>query len=255
MYKRFLPILIVLMAGLGWSISASAQENDGAAELIMITAKSGQGQALEDAIKQYHHWIADKEGHWEYQWYMIETGPNSGKYVARSGDHNWAEFDEEFDWEDEANEAFLANVAPLIESYERMLTEEMEDFAYWPEDFSGYTLFQVEHWYVKNGQYGKFRQGLETVHAALTEADFGQHYGFQSTVSGGKGNEVTLVLPMQGYAGFADEDPDFFDIVSEALGGPEAFAAFMADWGSTFKAGENYLVRYLPEASSYGDDE
>jgi len=231
------------------------EENDGAAELVIITAKDGQGEALEQAIKAYHHWVADKEGHWEYSWYAITTGPNTGKYIARSGGHNWADFDVSYDWEEEANAKFEADVAPLVESAERYLTEEMDDFAYWPDDFSEYSMYEVEHWYVKNGQYGKFRQGLETIHEALTAGNFGQYYGFQSTISGGHGDEITLVLPMKGYGGFADNDPSFFDLVSDALGGPEAFAEFMTDWGSTFKTGHSELVRYLPEASSYGDDE
>jgi hypothetical protein len=221
----------------------------------MITPKPGQGAALESAIRDYHHWVADKPGSFRYTWYAIETGSNTGNYIARSGDHNWVDFDAEHDWDEEAGAKFAADVAPLVEKVERRLTVEMSEFANWPEDWSGYTVFQVENWYVKNGQYGKFRQGLETIHKALTEGGFGQHYGFQSTTSGGKGNEIALVLAHKGYAGMADQDPSFFDLVSQALGGPEAFGEFMADWGSTYHSGENFVVRLLPEASSYGDEE
>jgi hypothetical protein len=51
----------------------------------------------------------------------------------------------------------------------------------------------------------------------------------------------------------ADKDPSFYDIMGEALGGTEEFDAFMADWGSTFKSGQNWTVRRMPEASDYGN--
>jgi hypothetical protein len=152
MFKRILPILLALAAVFGWSAGAIAQEeNDGAADVVYITPKPGMGQALEDAIREYHLWVAQHKGHWEYTWYAIDTGPRAGTYLARSGGHNWADFDVENDWDDEANEAFEADVLPLIESFDRKITEEMHEFAYWPEDFSGYTLFQIEHWYITSG--------------------------------------------------------------------------------------------------------
>jgi hypothetical protein len=257
MRNKFVSWLVLLLATLFWLLPAQAQEeeNDGAAELILITPKPGQGAALEAAIAGYHHWIADKPGAFRYSWFQIETGPDTGKYVARTGSHNWADFDAEVDWEDEASEKFAADVAPLVDGIERWYTEPMSDFSYWPESMEGYTLFQVENWYIKQGQYGNFRAGLEKIHKALTEANYGQYYAFNSTVSGGKGNAISIVLPMKGYADFADENPSFYNIVSDALGGPEAFQALMSDFGETYYIGESMLVRWLPEASDYGDDD
>ena len=256
MYKKILPRLALLLAAFFWILPVQAQEaeNDGIAELILITPKAGEGPALEAAIKDYHYWIADKPGAFRYSWFQIETGPDTGKYIARTGNHNWSDFDAEFDWEDEAAEQFSTKVAPLVEGIERWYTQEMEEFTYWPESMEGYTLFQVQNWYVKPGQYGNFRAGLEKIHKALSEGNFGQYYAFNSTESGAKGNQVTFVLPMKGYADFAEEDPSFFDIVSQALGGPDAFEAHMSAFGETYHAGQSMLVRYLPDASDYGDD-
>jgi len=257
MDKKILARLAFLLAALCWILPVQAQEeeNDGVAELILITPMAGEGAALETAIRDYHLWIADKPGAFRYSWFQIETGPDTGKYIARTGNHNWSDFDAEFDWEDEAGEMFTTNVGPLVESIERWYAEEMEEFTHWPETMEGYTLFEVENWYVKPGQYGNFRAGLEKIHKALTEGNYGQYYAFNSTASGGKGNQITIVLPMKGYADFAEEDPSFFDVVSQALGGPEAFGAHMSEFGETYHVGQSMLVRYLPEASDYGDDD
>lgn len=257
MNKRITTLLTVLFIALCWIVPLQAQdaENDGAADVVMITPNPGAGPALEAAIREYHLWMGDKPGAFRYTWFSVETGPNTGKYIARSGDHNWADFDATYDWEDEANEKFVAGVLPHVASIERSLTEEMKEFANWPDDFSGYTLFSVTTWYIKGGQYGNFRSGLDTIHQALVDGGYPNHYGFHAAVSGGHGNQIALVSPMKGYAGFAETDPTFFAVVSDALGGPEAFAEFMSDFGSTFKEGDSMLLRYLPEASDYGDSE
>lgn len=257
MHKRILTWVVFALAAMCWALPLQAQdeENEGVAELVMITPKAGQGPALEAAIRDFHHWMADKPGHFRYSWYQVQTGPHTGNYIARTGDHNWADFDQEFDWEDEANAKFEADILPLVEHAERILTVEMKEFAHWPEEFSEYTLFQLENWYVEPGRYGKFRAGLEKIHKALTENGYGQYYGFQNTISGAKGNQITLVLPHKNYADMAEEEPSFYEIVSEALGGPEAFEAEMQEFGTTYHIGESFLVRFLPEASSYGDEE
>jgi hypothetical protein len=257
MDKKTLSRLAFLLAALCWILPVQAQEaeNEGVAEVILITPQPGKGPDLEAAIHDYHLWIADKPGAFRYSWFQIETGPDTGKYIARTGDHNWSDFDAEVDWEDEAAEMFATNVAPLVESIERWYTEPMEEFSYWPESMDGYTLFEVENWYIKSGQYGNFRAGLEKIHKALSEGNFGQYYAFNSTASGAKGNQVTVVLPMKGYAGFSEKDPSFFDIVSQALGGPEAFEAHMSGFGETYQIGQSMLVRWLPDASDYGDEE
>jgi len=54
-------------------------------------------------------------------------------------------------------------------------------------------------------------------------------------------------------SGMADKEPSFYDLMSKKLGGDDAFNAFMSEWGSTFKSGENWTVRRMPEASDYGN--
>ena len=257
MHKRLFMVLVFLLTAACFTIPLQAQDEQAgtAAEVIMITANPGEGAALEAAIRDYHYWVADKPGAFRYNWYAILSGSNTGKYIARSGNHNWSDFDEEFDWQEEADAKLAEMVMPHVKHMTRWYTEEMEDYAHWPEDFSDYTHFQIEDWYIKPGKGAQFREGLATIHGALSEAGYSQHFGFHSSVSGRHSNEVTLVLPMKGFAGFGDKDPSFASIVSEAMGGMDEFGAFMSEWSATFKAGESFLLELLPEASDYGDDE
>ena len=105
MYFKKILIMVTALALISFMSPVVAQdddENDGLARVVLITAKDGQNKALEEAITKYHHLMASKKGAWRYNWYSIETGPNTGKYIARSGDHNWADFDATHDWDEEA---------------------------------------------------------------------------------------------------------------------------------------------------------
>lgn len=248
-----LTILCVLLS-LAWlaPVQAQEEENEGIARVAVITVKDGHDEALIKAITDYHHWVANFEGHHKYTWYSIETGPNTGKYVARTAGHNWADFDREYDWQKEAGEVFRTNVLPHIESVEVHFTEEMKDMSNWPESFDGYTHFSVQDWYVHSGQYGKFRRGLQKITETLKANGYPNHWGFLSVASGGYGGQIRLVGANRGWGDMSDSDPSFFDIMSKELGGPEEFEAFMSDWGSTYKQGSNWMVELMPEASDYG---
>jgi len=87
--KKILTMLVslALISGMTQAVAQDEEKTDGLAQVIYITAEDGHEKALEDAITAYHHYMADKDGAWRYQWFSIITGPNSGTYVARSGNH------------------------------------------------------------------------------------------------------------------------------------------------------------------------
>lgn len=254
MTKKINLIFCCLLFSLIWLQPAQAQEaeNDGIARVALITAKEGREADLIKAITEYHHWVAQFEGHHVYQWYEILTGPDTGKYIARTAGHNWADFDADPDWQKKAGENFQENVAPHIADVQISMTQEMKEFGHWPESFQGYTHFQVEDWYIHNGQYGKFRRGLKTIVDTLKAANVDNYWGFFSIESGAHGNQITFVSANRGWAGMSPMQPSFLDIMTEAMGSPEAFDTFMSDWSSTFKTGHNQMVKLMPEASDYG---
>jgi hypothetical protein len=236
-----------------WLSPVQAQDEN-IARLAVITPKEGHEETLIQAITEYHHWVANFEGHHRYQWYSVESGPDTGKFMARTGGHKWADFDAEYDWQEKADEVFSTNVAPHIEDVMVQYTSEWTDLSHWPESFEGYNLFNVTEWYVRNGKYAEFRAGLKTIVDALKAGGFPNYWGIFSVDSGGHGNQVRIVGANRGWADMSDPDPSFSKIMTEKLGGEEAFQSFMEDWGSTFKHGMTQTVKLMPKASDYGDE-
>ena len=248
-------MLIASLALVAYTSTALAQdheENDGLAQVVLITAKDGQAKALEKAITAYHHYMADKEGAFRYQWYSITTGPDTGKYIARTGSHNWEDFDAVHDWDEEAGAKFASEVQPYIENADFRITRTDGELGIWPDSMDGYKYFSVTDWYIRSGQIGAFNKGLKKIDGILKEANWPNYYAFVWSVSGGKGNQVTLVLPRKSFADMAPKEPSFIDAMNKALGEEEA-EAFLANWGGTYKPGKNRLLKYRPKLSDYGD--
>jgi hypothetical protein len=253
-YKKIL-ITVAALAMLGSMSIALAQDeekNDGLARVWLITAKDGQGKALEEAIVKYHHFMGSKKGAFRYNWYSIETGQNTGKYIARSGNHNWADFDAEHDWDEEADAKFASLVQPHIASAVVTITRNDDEVGIWPESLEGYEYFSATRWHIKPGRGNAFSEGLKKIDATLKAGGFPTYYAFADTVSGGEGNTTMLVTPRKSYADMAPKEPSFIEIMNKAMGEEET-QTFLADWGATYKSGENMLLHHMAEQSDYGD--
>ena len=253
-FKRTLIGLasIALITCAAQAVAQDEEETDGLANVVHITAKDGHNKALEEGITAYHHYMGDKKGAWRYQWFSIVTGPDSGTYIARSGNHNYADFDTTNDWDEESGAKFVELVAPHIDTAVATITRGDDDLGIWPDSMEAYKLFSVTQWQIKQGKGRAFNEGLKKIDAALKAASWGNYYAFTYPVSGGKGNQISLVSPQKNYADMKPLDQKFIDVMNEAMGEQEA-AAFLADWSSTYYTGQNMLLEYRDELSNYGD--
>jgi len=244
--------VLALLSCVSIAVAQDAEKNDGIARVALITPKDGHNKALEEAIVKYHQFMATKEGSMRYQWYSIETGEDTGKYIARTSGHNWADFDAGYDWEKDAAAKFASLVQPHIANTVITFTRTDDELGIWPESMEGYEYFSVTRWHIKPGQYSAFDDGLKKIDAALKAGGFPGYYRFIDTVSGGAGNTTMLVSPRKNFTDMAPKEPSFMDIMNKAMGEEEA-EAFVADWGSTYQSGNNMLLHHMAEQSDYGD--
>jgi len=243
-------VSIIFLAVLTSAYAEDKEKNDGLAQVIMVTAKQGQSEALEEGITKYHKYMSDKKGAWRYQIFRIETGKNTGKYIARSGGHNWADFDATYDWEKKAGKKFKKLIAPHVESAVTSITKTDDEVGMWPENMDGYQYFLLTRWNIRPGMNKEFSDGLKKVDAILKEHKWPNHYAFVDTVSGGYGNFVTLVSPKKSYADMAPKGVKFIDYMNKGMSEEES-GAFLKKWGATYKTGEYYMIKYLSEVSKY----
>jgi len=253
--RNSLLSLLLLTIWITPVIAQDTEENEGVAIVVLMTPKDGQAKALGEAITNYHHYMADKEGSLRFSWFSVLSGPDTGSFIARSGNHDWADFDGAYDWQEDADEKFANEVTPHMQDSVIRYTVSEQDWGIWPESLDGYTLFSVTEWHVQPGKINAFRNALTRVDGILKEGGFPNHYSFSRVASGGNGYTLMLASPRKNFADMSPKDPSFFSIMSQAMGGDEAATQFLAEWGSTYATGQNMLVKFEPELSDYGQSD
>lgn len=252
--KRRLAMLLAALAAALFALPAVAQDDEGEsiATAWHVTVKEGHGKAFEAKVKEFNAFLADKEGAWDWDFYSVLTGPDTGDYIVRSGGHAWAEFDVEQAWEAEADAWFEENLAPLVDSMTRTMTRADPVVQAWPEEGVEFRYFNVQHWYVHNGHGATFQEGLRKVHGHLRDGGYPGAYGAWYAVSGLPGNMVMLVSGHRNWADMAETDPSFDEVMLKAMTAEE-LGEFWQSWGQTFKAGETFTVAHRPDLSLGSD--
>ncbi len=232
-FQTFLAICLVC----AFSLVQAQEETDNVAMVWSVTAVDGMDAEFEAAVKGFHEFMADKEGHWNWQWYSVLTGPDTGNYLARSGSHNWADMDVDNDWDEEVGAYFDENVAPFIESATRNITVGEDEIYHWPESMDEYNYFRVSDWQVKQGKGNAFNTHLKTIHEALQVGGWDRHYTFSYNSSGGKSGSMVLVTPHKNWADMKTPEPSFFSVLNEVLGEDETRELLDA-FNETYRAGD-----------------
>lgn len=98
----------------------------------------------------------------------------------------------------------------------------------------------------------QFRKSLKKIVEILKAGGYPGYFVFHSMGSGGHGNRVSIVSPKKSWAGFSEQSPSFYEIMTKELGGEAEFEKFMSEWSATLKTGGSHAVKYLEEASDYG---
>ena len=250
-------ILALLMINTA-ALTAQAQTgtvsgDEGISIVVQIDPRLDHEQALEDGVYEYHQWIARQEGAMRYQWYTILSGPDSTHYLARSGEHNWADFDQPSDWRSEGAEKFAELIRPHAQDVHVWYLADEKQWGVWPDNMEDYPLINVSHWHVHPGKVEAFRNGLARIDRILKDGGFPMYYRVSRVVSGGEGYHVVVIVPHRNFADMSPQDPNFMDIMTDAMGGKKAAEDFMAGWNQTYRPGQNYLIQYNARLSDYGD--
>ncbi len=240
-------ILILLTMFLSLSANAAEDEKtDGIAILWEMEIADGKGDVFRDAIKGFNRLYNKKPGAFKWRWYAVMTGPDTGKYIARSSDHNWADMDAVEDlWDEEMSDFWTLNVAPLIENAERYITQTDDEIVHWTEG-KEYKFFTLQERYVKS--WGDFNKNIKIIHETLQKANFDGDYALHYNISGGRPNAATLVFPATSWADMKGPSPSFEEAMKTQMSEDE-LEALLETYRKSYKIVSSTMIRYLPEFS------
>ncbi|MBE9548700.1 MAG: hypothetical protein IMF09_04775 [Proteobacteria bacterium] len=243
-------LLILLLACMFLStavIAADEEKTDNVAVVWQMDITDGKHQIFEDAIKSFHNLYNKKPGHANWNWYKVETGPDTGQYIARSANHNWADLDAmENIWDDDLGKFWTLNVAPLIENAEKYLTMGDDEIYHWTEG-KKYKFYTLRDMHIKPGM--DFSKHLKVIHETLQKGGFKNDYALSWNISGGYGNSATFVFPAESWADMAEPSPTFAEVMKKNMD-EDDFDELLGNYRDSYKTARSRIVRALPDLNT-----
>ncbi len=245
---KFLLVLLIACIFFNSAVLAADEEKtDGIAVVWAMDVEKGKSGDFKKAIKGFHDLYSKKDGHFEWHWYEVATGPDTGQYLARSGNHNWADLDAmENIWDEELGKYWSENVSPLIANAERYINAADDDVYHWTEGKT-YKFFRIRNFQVKQGM--DFGKHIKKIHETLQKGGWGNDYALSWDVSGGYGNGGAFVFPAESWADMAETSPKFKEVMLKNMKEKD-FDELMKNYSASYKTTTTRLVRSLPELTT-----
>ncbi len=240
---------VILTAWTGAVIAQETSEKppESLAWEYFVSPAMGQGMKFEAGMKQ--HFLLHKKANdpWRRDVWQVVTGDQVGSYIIRTGGHTWADFDHEATIPGD-REDLAANVSPYMSSVAAAITEWDAEISRWPPDLPMPKLVEVTVYHLKPGAWRDFYMAVKKVHVAIGEKKLPMHYGWEWTVSGGHGTEITLAIPHATWADFKGPGSTLWKAVEEVYSETEADMLRHLFSKST-ESTESFIVAYRDDLS------
>lgn len=203
---------------------------------------------FEAALKDHIAWHEKAEGVWGWNVFQVVTGPDYGTYIIRSQNVHWEDFDANEKFFRKQVMVFRLKVMPLVEAIDCRIVQVDGENSRWPEEEGKANLIEVYQYYVKPSMLNQFNEARVEFHKAIVEADWDVNYAWSFVRSGGVVPAVSLIVPHENWAGFAEPERSFKEVMTEAFGEEKANDLVAKFRGSVAKI-KNFTVRYRPDLS------
>ena len=251
---RLVRPLAAAVLTIGLTLTQGQLEAQNIAQTWTLVPAPGSSAAFESALKDHMDWRRANGETFSWTMYQVVTGPNQGQYVARSGSHEWADFDDyDAGFGPEGGFNYQATLGPLTASASMTISATDTTKVRLPEDIDEYNLLNVITWTLKPGGGQAFREAVDKYHAAITEADAPLYYVFVNPIAGTTGPSITGVFLQKNWAGFAPTDPTMGEIMTEKYG-EDGLAEIQEQINSAVVSSESQIVRRRPDLSIVLDE-
>ena len=238
--KTLGTLLVALLLGLV-SQNVLAQENN-LARMYYMDAKTGMEAGLETALKQHAEWRKEQGDPWTWTVLQVVNGEHLGRFMARSGNHAWGDFDAyDTGFGPKADIHFNATVAPLIESASSAITSVDTTNVNWHPNNDAVNLISVTTFHLKPGQGEAFTQAINKLHTAIVEHNYPAYHAFEWNVNGAAGQAVSLILPYENWAAMEGPEEPFFAFMARVMG-PEEIQKTFAAIDDTYHKQESFVL-------------
>lgn len=218
--------IVVLIAVWAFGVGPAVAEEASPPPLDMsheVHVNLGDIMAFEEAIKDHWQLHADAGDSWSWEVWEKIVGQGAGIYSIRSGNHNWADFDDAAEIEGDRDHV-ISSLMPNAKCVSTKITKWDFGISRWPDGETPPKMVEVTEFQLHYGTNRAFYNAVKKVHDVIVEKDMDMHYAWGWTVNGGSGPSLMLVTPHDSWADFEQKEPDFWGVVEESLGRTEVQA-------------------------------
>lgn len=227
---------------------AQAQSNN-ISRIYFLTPKQGMDAQFEKALSDHAAWRRQNKDPWTWMIYEVENGDDLGMFIARSGDHAWADLDAyEAGFGPRGSENFFATVGPYLESARSIIGAVDTTNVRWPESPTDVNLLQITNYELKPNRAQQFFQAVNKIHKAIIQTNYRVYYAFESVVNGGQAGRIALVLPRKNWGDFQGPQQPLAAMLTGVYGQEEAQAIF-EQFGSTYDHAQSMILRVRRDLS------
>ncbi|SHG77121.1 hypothetical protein [Ferrimonas marina] len=228
---------------------APVQAKDAVADMWVFTPEKGKVAEFEAAFKAHVEERKKRGDPRQWKVYTKVTGEMNNTYYVRACCYEWAEFDKYRAWAEESKivEHWMSNVAPLVGKMAHNMSEVDMDNSNWPEDDSAFKYFGVVTYHVKAGHGGETNEHLKKISDHAKKGNWPYNWSWSWPVDGG--NNLSLVLPYENYAGMATPEVTFMDMLKEQMQSESRAKDLMEDWADNFESTSYTLYQLRDDLS------
>lgn len=235
-------ILVATFSILILALASSAVAQDGPiGQNFLVEPRAGQEMLWEEAYKEHVQWHADMNDSWDWVAYQIMSGPDTGKFIIRTGGHEWADWDEHSDFEAKDFANYYENAAKHTESYSVTFDRIHWNLSRVGDAADPYNLIQLTEVKVKPEKVADFLVAVGKYHAAFEKTDSPNRYVTVSIESGGRVGDFMFVGLHEGYAGL-EEDPMAMAKMMEEVYGRQEAQAINEDFQECVESMQSYMA-------------
>lgn len=216
-------VVVMVLAFVAFAGSAIAQEEEQQAMLDWshwVSVNPGEIQAFEQAVKDHWALHAKASDPWTWEVWQKVVGEGAGVYSIRTGNHPWADFDNETQFKGDRDHV-LSEIMPHVKCVRTDITEWDPEISRWPTDQGTPKMVDVTTFHIKPGKKWAVYNAVKKINKVIVDNDLDRHYAWGWTVNGGSGTELMLVVPRNSWAEFADKDPSIWKVAEKKLGRTE----------------------------------
>jgi hypothetical protein len=217
------------------------------AMVYRLTAKSSSVIEFEKAFKEHFGLHAAANDTWRRDVWQVVLGKGYGDYIIRSGNHTWADLDNEVEVPND-QEHVVKEIVPHLASTSTMITKLMPHLSRWPADPTPPKMVEVTIFTLHYNGIEPFFGAAKKLHTMIGEKDMPHQYSWAEVAVGASGPQFILAFPRSGWADFAPKSPDLWKMAAEFYGREEA-QSMRETMGEAIAGEESFVVSYRPDLS------